>query len=191
MEKKKKVVLDHYKVLGLPSGQEGAKLNETEITKAYRAKALQLYPDKRPNSLRLDNKPSEPPNRDEGNDQVHLFLVGLLILVIVSMIFPNARSGINTLKRLGSCIEGFLNLAKCTRSGLWSDMVRTLGCYFKRSPPPPPPPQATTNQESQVEDHEDNKESQVNDHEDIEVSIVHILLRFYFFIPIKLIFVAF
>lgn len=68
-------------------------------------------------------------------------------------------------------------------------MVRTLGRYFKRSPPPPP--QATTNQESQVEDHEDNKESQVDDHEDIEVSVVRILLRFYFFIMNKLNFIAF
>ncbi|XP_062020323.1 uncharacterized protein LOC133736747 [Rosa rugosa] len=39
---------DHYEVLGLPSGEEGAKLTEKEITKAYRAKALVLHPDKRP-----------------------------------------------------------------------------------------------------------------------------------------------
>ncbi|KAL6270869.1 hypothetical protein ACE6H2_027780 [Prunus campanulata] len=40
--------IDHYKILGLPSGEEGAKLTEKEISKAYRAKALELHPDKRP-----------------------------------------------------------------------------------------------------------------------------------------------
>ncbi|KAL6190927.1 hypothetical protein ACLB2K_037321 [Fragaria x ananassa] len=48
---KKEVVIDHYSVLGLPSGKEGTKLNEKVITRAYRAKALQLHPDKRPNDL--------------------------------------------------------------------------------------------------------------------------------------------
>lgn len=40
--------VDHYNVLGLPSGEEGAKLSEKEISKAYRVKALELHPDKRP-----------------------------------------------------------------------------------------------------------------------------------------------
>ncbi|KAK7343332.1 hypothetical protein VNO77_11989 [Canavalia gladiata] len=40
--------IDHYVVLGLPSGEEGAKLTEKEITKAYKSKALELHPDKRP-----------------------------------------------------------------------------------------------------------------------------------------------
>ncbi|XP_019184946.1 PREDICTED: dnaJ homolog subfamily C member 17 isoform X2 [Ipomoea nil] len=40
--------VDHYDVLGLPSGEEGAKLSEKEISKAYRLKALELHPDKRP-----------------------------------------------------------------------------------------------------------------------------------------------
>jgi len=40
--------IDHYKVLGLPSGEEGAKLTEKEISKAYKLKALELHPDKRP-----------------------------------------------------------------------------------------------------------------------------------------------
>ncbi|KAL5789711.1 hypothetical protein ACOSQ2_004599 [Xanthoceras sorbifolium] len=40
--------VDHYEVLGLPSGVEGAKLIEKEISKAYKFKALELHPDKRP-----------------------------------------------------------------------------------------------------------------------------------------------
>ncbi|KAI4375662.1 hypothetical protein MLD38_013509 [Melastoma candidum] len=45
------VEVDHYSVLGLPTGEEGAKLSEKEISKAYRAKALELHPDKRPDDL--------------------------------------------------------------------------------------------------------------------------------------------
>jgi curved DNA-binding protein CbpA len=48
-KKKKKVLYDHYSRLGLPSGEEGTKLDKIAIRKAYRAKALQLHPDKRPN----------------------------------------------------------------------------------------------------------------------------------------------
>nr|GLL26450.1 dnaJ homolog subfamily C member 17 isoform X2 [Ipomoea trifida] len=40
---------DHYAILGLPSGEEGAKLSDKDIAKAYRVKALELHPDKRPN----------------------------------------------------------------------------------------------------------------------------------------------
>lgn len=40
--------VDHYRVLGLPSGEEGAKLTDKEISKAYKQKALELHPDKRP-----------------------------------------------------------------------------------------------------------------------------------------------
>ncbi|CAL5390958.1 unnamed protein product [Camellia sinensis] len=39
--------VNHYIVLGLPSGEEGIKLSEKGITKAYRKKALELHPDKR------------------------------------------------------------------------------------------------------------------------------------------------
>ncbi|XP_047316414.1 dnaJ homolog subfamily C member 17-like [Impatiens glandulifera] len=39
--------LDHYSILGLPSGEEGAKHSDIEIKKAYRKKALELHPDKR------------------------------------------------------------------------------------------------------------------------------------------------
>lgn len=40
--------MDHYIVLGLPSGEEALKLSEKEISKAYKLKALDLHPDKRP-----------------------------------------------------------------------------------------------------------------------------------------------
>ncbi|KAI3959448.1 hypothetical protein MKW98_019038 [Papaver atlanticum] len=40
--------IDHYAVLGLPSGEEGAKLTQADIKKAYRTKALELHPDKCP-----------------------------------------------------------------------------------------------------------------------------------------------
>ncbi|CAM8974298.1 unnamed protein product [Rhodiola kirilowii] len=40
--------VDHYAVLGLPSGEEGSKLTDKEISKAYKLKALELHPDKRP-----------------------------------------------------------------------------------------------------------------------------------------------
>ncbi|XP_026441139.1 dnaJ homolog subfamily B member 11-like [Papaver somniferum] len=40
--------VNHYVVLGLPSGKEGAKLTDAEINKAHRTKALELHPDKRP-----------------------------------------------------------------------------------------------------------------------------------------------
>ncbi|XP_060199087.1 uncharacterized protein LOC132627645 [Lycium barbarum] len=39
---------DHYAVLSLPSGEEGARLSQKDIAKAYRKKALELHPDKRP-----------------------------------------------------------------------------------------------------------------------------------------------
>uniref|UniRef100_A0A0D6QXP5 J domain-containing protein n=1 Tax=Araucaria cunninghamii TaxID=56994 RepID=A0A0D6QXP5_ARACU len=39
---------DHYEILGLPSGREGAKVSGSEIRKAYRARALECHPDKRP-----------------------------------------------------------------------------------------------------------------------------------------------
>ncbi|MCL7025776.1 hypothetical protein MKW94_004418 [Papaver nudicaule] len=40
--------IDHYVVLGLPSGERGAKLTDADIKKAYKTKALELHPDKRP-----------------------------------------------------------------------------------------------------------------------------------------------
>ncbi|TXG64925.1 hypothetical protein EZV62_011919 [Acer yangbiense] len=38
--------VNRYEVLGLPSGVEGAKLTEKEISKAYKLRALELHPDK-------------------------------------------------------------------------------------------------------------------------------------------------
>ncbi|KAL8116110.1 uncharacterized protein LOC141671949 [Apium graveolens] len=42
------IEIDHYAVLGLPSGEQGSKLSQQEIKKAYFAKSLVLHPDKRP-----------------------------------------------------------------------------------------------------------------------------------------------
>ncbi|KAK1402790.1 putative dnaJ domain-containing protein [Heracleum sosnowskyi] len=39
--------VDHYAILGLPSGVAGTKLSPKDITKAYKIKALKLHPDKR------------------------------------------------------------------------------------------------------------------------------------------------
>ena len=39
---------DHYSILGLPSGEYGAKLTEKEITRAYKVMAVLLHPDKNP-----------------------------------------------------------------------------------------------------------------------------------------------
>ncbi|KAJ4849515.1 hypothetical protein Tsubulata_021097 [Turnera subulata] len=40
--------IDHYRILGLPSGEKGARLTGREISKAFKLKALVLHPDKRP-----------------------------------------------------------------------------------------------------------------------------------------------
>lgn len=51
MSKRKveETLTDHYAILGLPSGKEGAKLSQKEITKAYHKQALLRHPDKRQN----------------------------------------------------------------------------------------------------------------------------------------------
>ncbi|KAE8667338.1 hypothetical protein F3Y22_tig00112411pilonHSYRG00012 [Hibiscus syriacus] len=43
--------VDHYSVLGLPSGEEGVNLTAKESTKAYREKARDIHPDKRKDDL--------------------------------------------------------------------------------------------------------------------------------------------
>ncbi|MCL7049104.1 hypothetical protein MKW94_013760 [Papaver nudicaule] len=48
--------IDHYVVLGLSSGEEGRKLTDVEIGKAYRRKALELHPDKRRNDPNANSK---------------------------------------------------------------------------------------------------------------------------------------
>ncbi|XP_074312888.1 uncharacterized protein LOC141648257 [Silene latifolia] len=47
--------IDHYTILGLPSGEEGAKLTILEISKAYKQKALILHPDKNPNDPKAND----------------------------------------------------------------------------------------------------------------------------------------
>ncbi|XP_071716965.1 uncharacterized protein [Rutidosis leptorrhynchoides] len=58
--------VDHYLFLGLPSGEEGSKLSEKEITKAYRLKALELHPDKRPDD------PNAPANFQKLQTSYHV-----------------------------------------------------------------------------------------------------------------------
>ncbi|KAI3941439.1 hypothetical protein MKW92_025190 [Papaver armeniacum] len=48
--------IDHYVILGLPSGEEGAKLTDERIGKAYRTKALELHPDKNRNDPNANTK---------------------------------------------------------------------------------------------------------------------------------------
>lgn len=40
--------IDHYKVLDLPSGEEGSRLNSDQIEKAYKTQSRLRHPDKRP-----------------------------------------------------------------------------------------------------------------------------------------------
>ncbi|KAK9690714.1 hypothetical protein RND81_09G149100 [Saponaria officinalis] len=42
--------IDHYKIVGLPSGEENFKLTINDINKAYKRKALVLHPDKNPHN---------------------------------------------------------------------------------------------------------------------------------------------
>ncbi|GKF63292.1 DnaJ homolog subfamily C member 17, partial [Tanacetum coccineum] len=43
------IFVDHYTVLGLPTGEKGLKLLSQDIKKSYKLKALELHPDKKSN----------------------------------------------------------------------------------------------------------------------------------------------
>ncbi|KAI3930501.1 hypothetical protein MKW98_022150 [Papaver atlanticum] len=49
--------INHYVILGLPSGEEGAKLTHAYINKAYRTKDLELHPDKCPDDPNANKRP--------------------------------------------------------------------------------------------------------------------------------------
>ncbi|KAF9621730.1 hypothetical protein IFM89_027584 [Coptis chinensis] len=44
------IEIDHYEILGLPSGEEGSKLTLDEIKTAYKKKSLKIHPDKNLNN---------------------------------------------------------------------------------------------------------------------------------------------
>jgi len=48
--------VDHYKVLGLPSGEERKNLTVDDIKKAYKRKALELHPDRGPDDPHANAK---------------------------------------------------------------------------------------------------------------------------------------
>ncbi|CAI0407955.1 unnamed protein product [Linum tenue] len=48
--------IDHYKVLGLPSGEEGFKLSQKDIARGFKLRALKLHPDKRPDDPNAKQK---------------------------------------------------------------------------------------------------------------------------------------
>ncbi|CAL1362293.1 unnamed protein product [Linum trigynum] len=47
---------EHYTVLGLPSGELGLRVSSSEIRRAYKRKAFELHPDKRPDDENAKQK---------------------------------------------------------------------------------------------------------------------------------------
>ncbi|KAL6199441.1 hypothetical protein ACLB2K_029225 [Fragaria x ananassa] len=148
---KENFVTDHYRVLDLPS--------EKQITKAYRAKALRLHPDKRPNdpyanamfqrlssSYAILKDPKSRKQFDESfqkglvltKDQENiLFGLGYLIFVAAPMAFPavrNRRTKLSVVATVPCYHLVFEELHRRQKlEKLWYWMVR-VGDYFKRNP---------------------------------------------------------
>ncbi|KAF4347475.1 hypothetical protein G4B88_026656, partial [Cannabis sativa] len=64
------VYLDHYAILGLPTGKEGAKLTVEEIRKAYKTMAMLLHPDKN----RYDSEATAKFQRLQSSYDIHILM---------------------------------------------------------------------------------------------------------------------
>lgn len=122
-------VVDHYAVLGLVyPGEEGSKLSKQEITRAYRLKAKEVHPDKRP------DESSEITNSDFVRLQDSYEL----------LMDDNRRKLFDYQLRI--------------ERGIWSDLKRrremvrrpTLSSDFKKREPPPAFPAPPVNPEAKA-----------------------------------------
>ncbi|KAK7390805.1 hypothetical protein VNO78_18889 [Psophocarpus tetragonolobus] len=145
--------IDHYAVLGLPSGEEGAKLTDKEINKAYRWKALELHPDKRPDD------PNAAANFQQlrtsydvlGDDKARKLFDDLLRVKRERQLRHSHRDGkrrkmVSDLERRerdayapDPSAKDRDEEARIARQ-LKEEIARIRSMHGKQAPPPPPPP---------------------------------------------------